>query len=130
VIVVDTSAIIAILLQETDAERFAQSIEAADRSIVSAASVLEVGIVLISRFEPTSRRKLMEFLANSSIEIAAVTADQIEIALDAFTRYGKGQRGPAGLNFGDCFAYALAKSTGAPLLFKGRDFLETDLGAA
>src|SRR5205085_10744128 len=93
---------------------------------ISAASVFEAGIVLISRYGPDARGDLQDFLAQSGLQVEPVTAEQAELALDAYQRYGKG-RHQAGLNFGDCFAYALCKATGQPLLFKGQDFSQTDI---
>ena len=124
--VVETSAVLAILLDEPEAAEFAQLIEDDPAPLISAASVLEAGIVLISRHGPDARDDLQDFLAQGGLQVEPVTAEQAELALEAYQRYGKG-RHRAGLNFGDCFAYALCKAMGQPLLFKGQDFSQTDI---
>ena len=124
--VVDTSAILAVLLEEPEAADYAQIIEDDPAPLISAASVFEAGIVLISRHGPEARRDLRDFLEQGGMQIEPVTVEQIELALDAYQRFGKG-RHRAGLNFGDCFVYALSKATGQPLLFKGHDFSQTDI---
>src|SRR5215831_1689720 len=124
--VVETSAVLAILLAEPEAAEFAQLIEDDPAPLISAASMLEAGIVLISRYRPDARGDLQDFLAQGGLQVEPVTAEQAVLALDAYQRYGKG-RHRAGLNFGDCFAYALCKATGQPLLFKGQDFSQTDI---
>jgi ribonuclease VapC len=124
--VVETSAVLAILLEEPEAAEFAQLIEDDPMPLISAASVFEAGIVLLSRYGPDARGDLQEFLAQGGLQVEPVTAEQADLALEAYQRFGKG-RHPAGLNFGDCFAYALCKATGQPLLFKGQDFSLTDL---
>jgi ribonuclease VapC len=127
--VVDTSAVLAILLQEPEAADYTQRIENDRNPLISAASVFEAGIVLISRYGPEARDDLRDFLAQAGLHIEPVTAEQADQALDAYQRFGKG-RHHAGLNFGDCFAYALCKVTEQPLLFKGNDFSQTDIGRA
>jgi ribonuclease VapC len=127
-IVLDTSAIIAILLDEDEAGAFSRVIETADGVSASAASVIEAAMVLIGRVGVDGRSDLVEFIRTSRCEIVPVTADQVEIAIDAFVRYGKGNH-KAGLNFGDCFADALARSSHQPLLYKGGDFALTDIAA-
>ena len=124
--VVETSAVLAILLDEPEAAEFAQLIEDDPAPVISASSVLEAGIVLTSRYGPDARGDLQDFLAQGGLQVEPVTAEQADLALDAYQRYGKG-RHRAGLNFGDCFAYALCKATGQPLLFKGQDFSQTDI---
>jgi ribonuclease VapC len=123
--VVDTSVLIAILLQEEDAQIYADAIARAGTAALSAASYVELAIVSLSR-GVRGRAELEATLADAGIEIIAVTLDQARIAVGAYERYGKG-RHAASLNFGDCFAYALAKSRGEPLLFKGGDFTLTDV---
>ena len=118
--VVDTSALVAILLQEEDAQAYADAIAAAATAALSAASYVELAIVSLSR-GARGRAELEAMLADAVIDIVPVTLDQARIAAGAYERYGKG-RHAAALNFGDCFAYALAKSRGEPLLFKGTDF--------
>jgi ribonuclease VapC len=127
--VVDTSAVLAILLQEPEAADYTQRIENDLNPLISAASVLAAGIVLISRYGPEARDDLRDFLEHAGLQIEPVTADQADQALDAYQRFGKG-RHRASLNFGDCFAYALCKATDQPLLFKGNDFSRTDIGHA
>ncbi len=127
--VVDTSAILAILFDEADATRFEAALDGAAERIISAASVLEVGIIVEARLGEDGGRELDLLLHKAGFEIADVTAEQVELARDAWRRYGKG-RHPAGLNYGDCFAYALAVHRGLPLLYKGQDFARTDVPAA
>lgn len=112
--------------EEPEAAEFAQLIEDDPAPLISAASVVEAGIVLLSRHGPDARGDLQDFLAQGGLQVEPVTAEQAELALDACQHYGKG-RHRAGLNFGDCFAYALCKATGQPLLFKGQDFSQTDI---
>ena len=125
--VIDTSAVIAILLREDEAPRFAEAIEQAAPRLLSAASLLEASMVIETRKGETGGRELDLFIYRAGIEIVAVDHEQAEVARIAWRRYGKG-RHPAGLNYGDCFAYALTKVSGSPLLFKGDDFNQTDLG--
>ena len=126
--VVDTSAVLAILLVEPEADDYAQLIEDDPTPLISAASVFEAGIVLIRRHGSEACRDLEDFIEQGGFQIEPVTADQVELALDAYQRFGKG-RHRAGLNFGDCFAYALARATEQRLLFKGNDFSQTDIEA-
>ncbi len=128
--VIDSSAILAILLQEDDAPRFAEAIEAVERPLISAANVIESGMVVIARYGPEARSDLEALLEAGGIAVEPVTAEQSAIALDAFETFGKGRGRGASLNFGDCFAYALAKARGLPLLFKGEDFSRTDIPSA
>ena len=128
--VIDSSAVLAILFQEPDARMFAAAIEAEPAPIISAASVVEVGAVLLSRKTKGARKDLADFLRESGVHVEAVDQNQSKLALDAFERYGKGGGHPAQLNFGDCFSYALAKATGKRLLFKGADFSKTDVSPA
>ena len=127
--IVDTSAVLAVLFGEPDAQRFDEAMVNAPRCRISAASFLEAGIVLESRSGPTAGRELDAFLQAAEIELAPVTPDQARAARAAWRRFGKGNH-PAGLNFGDCFSYALAETTREPLLFKGEDFALTDIEAA
>lgn len=124
--VIDASAILAILLAEDDAERYARAIEAALRPRMSAASYLEAAVVIDNRGDVVARREFDRFMRRTEIEVVAVDREQAEIARQAYRDFGKG-RHPAGLNFGDCFSYALAKSIDEPLLFKGADFSRTDV---
>lgn len=127
--VIDTSALIAILLDEPERRAFTEAIEAAESRTVSAATLLETAIFVESRFGPEGASDLDHLLETADVEVAPVDVEQLRIARRAFSRYGKG-RHAAGLNFGDCFAYALAQALGEPLLFKGDDFGRTDVEAA
>jgi ribonuclease VapC len=124
--VLDTSALLAILLDEPERRQFNECIEASPKRFLSAATLLEAAIVVESRSGELAGRELDLFLHRARIEIVPVDEDQVEIARAAFRRYGKGND-PAGLNFGDCFSYALARTTGEPLLYKGCDFARTDV---
>ena len=124
--VIDTSALVAIFLGEAELEPFLQHILAADTMLISAANLLETGIVLEARRGETAGREFDLFVVRANLEVVPVDADQTEIARSAWRKYGKG-RHPACLNFGDCFAYALAKFSGQKLLAKGEDFRFTDL---
>ena len=127
--IIDTSALVAVLDQEPEAERIAHTLAATPERMLSAANLVEVGIVMEARLGDDGARDLDLLLAKLRVEIVPVTARQAEIARKAFRRYGRG-RHDAKLNFGDCFAYALAKDTSVPLLFKGDDFGKTDVKVA
>lgn len=124
--VIDTSALIAILGQENDASNYAGAIQQDRVRLVSVVSALEASIVVESRKGPAGGRDLDLLLHQAQVEIVAFSAEQLELAKAAWRRYGKG-RHPAGLNLGDCCTYALAKVSGEPLLAKGEDFPKTDL---
>ncbi len=124
--VIDSSALLAILLDEPERREFNERIEADPRRLISAATLLEASIALESRSGEFAGRELDLFIHRAGFEVVPVDQDQAEIARAAFRRYGKG-RHAAGLNFGDCFSYALAKATAEPLLCKGSDFAQTDL---
>jgi ribonuclease VapC len=124
--VLDTSALLAILFNEPERRAFTESIEAAERRLLSAANFVETSMILESRHGAEGVRSLDRLLAAANVEIVAVDAAQAIAAREAFRQFGKG-RNAAGLNFGDCFAYALAKCRTEPLLFKGNDFSQTDL---
>ena len=124
--VLDTSALLAILLNEPEQRRFNEAIERAGRCAVSAATFVEVSMILESRHGAEGVRAFDRLVAAARIAVVPVDAAQADAAREAFRQYGKG-RHPAGLNFGDCFAYALARSRGEPLLFKGAGFAMTDL---
>lgn len=126
--VIDTSALIAILQDEPERRIFNEAIEAAETCAMSTASFLETSMIIESRYGPDGTRDLDLFISKARITFASVDADQAYVARDAFRRYGKG-RHPAALNFGDCFTYALAKMLDEPLLFKGNDFALTDIAA-
>ena len=127
--VIDTSALVAILRDEPERSAFNRAVEAAEVRLMSTATFLETSMVIESRYGPDGVRDLDLFIAKAGIELVAVDADQAYVARTAFRTYGKG-RHPAGLNFGDCFAYALAKTSDEPLLFKGSDFPLTDVAGA
>jgi ribonuclease VapC len=127
--VVDTSALAAILFREPEAERFEQSIAEAPIRLLSAVTRVELSFVIEGRKREAGRADLDRLLQQGIFEIASVTPQQAQIAIEAFRRFGKG-RHRAGLNIGDCFSYALAIATGHPLLFKGNDFTHTDVRPA
>lgn len=127
--VIDTSAIVAILGMEPESASLAQAIDADPSRLVSAATMVETGLVIESRYGAAGGRELDLLVAKAGFSIETVTAEHADIAREAWRRFGKG-RHPAGLNFGDCFSYALARTSGEPLLFKGSDFSNTDVGVA
>jgi ribonuclease VapC len=124
--VIDTSAIVAILEDEPEGASFVRLVAADAIRLLSAVSRVECTCVIEGRRRAAGRAELDLFLREAAIEIAPITADQAGIACEAFRRFGRG-RHPASLNIGDTFAYALAKATGEPLLFKGDDFARTDI---
>ena len=124
--VIDTSALIAILEDEVERRAFNEAIEAADTRLMSTASFVEASIIIESRYGTDGLRDLDLFVERSGIELIPVDAEQARMARLGYSRFGKG-RHPAGLNFGDCFAYALAQVLGESLLFKGTDFSRTDV---
>jgi ribonuclease VapC len=126
-VIVDSSAVVAILRAEPDARRYAAAIEAAPSRRISAANWLESAIVLSDPADPVASRRFDEFVREAALAIEPVTAAQAAIARAAYRDFGKGSGHPAQLNFGDCFAYALAAETGEPILYKGNDFSRTDL---
>jgi ribonuclease VapC len=128
--IVDTSALIAILKNEPEAEAFSKTIEGAKVVRISAASCLESNIVVGRCKDPILTARLEEILENPGLQVEPVTAAQAKIAWEAYRGYGKGSGHPANLNFGDCFSYALAREKREPLLYKGDDFVHTDLRSA
>jgi ribonuclease VapC len=126
--VVDSSAVVVILLGEPDARTLAEAIQGSDSRVLSAVSLVEVSMVALSR-RGTTLAEIEDRLARWGIEIVPVSLAQARLAVAAFARFGKG-RHAAALNFGDCFSYALARERGEPLLFKGDDFARTDIAAA
>jgi len=126
--VIDTSALLAILLDEPERRRFTEAIEAADHRALSTATLVEISIVIEARYGAEGLRDLDQLLAAAQIDLVSVDVEQARAARLAFSRFGKG-RHPAGLNYGDCFSYALAKVLGTPLLYKGTDFARTDIAA-
>src|SRR5882757_257244 len=124
--VLDTSAVLAILRDEPERRRFNEAIEAAETRSLSAASFVECSMIFESRYGADGVRALDLFIAKAQILLVPVDEDQAYLARQAFQEYGKG-RHPAGLNFGDCFSYALARALDEPLLFKGNDFPQSDV---
>jgi ribonuclease VapC len=129
-VIVDTSALVAILKQENDAESYADALAHADELLLSAANYLETSIVIDGQQDPVASRQVDNLITKAGIEIATVTAAHAKIARAAYRDFGRGSGHPAKLNFGDCFAYALATALGEPLLFKGDDFIHTDVTPA
>ena len=128
--ILDTSAVIAILRDETDAAQFAEAIEDAENRRMSAVNYVEAAAVIDSSRDPIASRRLDDLLRAAEVKIETVTYSQARIAREAYRDFGRGSGHPAKLNFGDCFAYALAKEMGEPLLFKGDDFPHTDVESA
>lgn len=128
--IVDTSALLAILRAEPEARPCAQAIERSSVRRISAGSFLEAAIVIDSSRDPIASRRLDDLLHAASIVVEPVTEEQVRMGRDAYRDFGKGSGHPAQLNFGDCFAYALAKTMREPLLFKGTDFAHTDVTPA
>jgi ribonuclease VapC len=126
--VLDSSAIIAILLGEPAARSLAQKIDTDPRPLIGAASALESAIVIEARKGSRGGRELDELLLKFAVEIVPVTREHYDLAREAWRRYGKG-RHPVALNICDCLAYALSKATGEPLLFVGDDFAKTEVAA-
>jgi ribonuclease VapC len=124
--VIDTSALVAIFLAEPERKRFLDLIVDAGTRLISAANALETGNVLEARRGEAAGREFDLFVVRANLQVVPVDGEQVEIARAAWRKYGKG-RHPAALNFGDCFAYALAKSSGEPLLARGTDFALTDV---
>ncbi len=127
--VIDTSALLAILLDEPERRALNEAIEMADERVVSAATFVECSIVVEARFGAAGVADLDRFLAAAEIDIVPVDLEQARAARTAFSLYGK-RRHEAALNYGDCFSYALAKVLGSPLLYEGDDFSRTDAAAA
>jgi ribonuclease VapC len=129
-VILDASAVIAILRREPDAAAYAQALEAASERRISAVNWVETAVVLDGSRDPVSSRALDELMAEAAVEIVPVSVEQARLARAAYRDFGKGSGHPARLNFGDCFAYALAQATREPLLYKGRDFARTGLRSA
>jgi len=124
--ILDTSAMVAILYREPEADAFIRLIHDADGCRMSVASYVELSIVVESQLGPEGMRQAEAFFRRAGVMVEPVTIEQGELARQAFLDFGKG-RHKASLNYGDCFSYALAKATGEPLLFKGNDFRQTDI---
>src|SRR5215475_2105833 len=125
--IVDTSALIAILRDEEDAMAYARAIANATTRRISAATYVETAAVIDASRDPVASRRFDDLLHEARFAIESVTEAQARIAREAYRDFGRGSGHPARLNFGDCFAYALARVTGEPLLFKGDDFSHTDI---
>jgi ribonuclease VapC len=125
--IIDASALIAILRNEPEALSCAKAIESAGNSRISAANFLEAAIVIDASGDPIASRRFDELISEAGLVVEPVTETQARIAREAYRDFGKGSGHPAKLNFGDCFAYALAKEAREPLLFKGDDFGHTDI---
>ncbi len=128
--ILDSSALVAVLRDEPEAATFIEVIDRAPSCHLSAANYVETAVVIDSARNPVASRRLDDFLEQAEIKIQAVTTKQARIAREAYRDFGKGSGHPARLNLGDCFAYALAKESGEPLLFKGDDFSYTDVACA
>jgi ribonuclease VapC len=128
--VIDTSALVALLLAEPETVDFVSLISGAATRLTSASSYLETAIVIATRSGPRARGKVEQLVEALAIEIVPFTREQAEAAIAAYRRFGRGTGHPAKLNFGDCFSYALAKLRREPLLFKGDDFSHTDIEIA
>ncbi|TVQ21635.1 MAG: type II toxin-antitoxin system VapC family toxin [Spirochaetaceae bacterium] len=127
--IVDTSALIAVLEHEPERDRFIRAIALAPVRRMSSATYVEASIVASARRGPAGLHALIAFLVRAGVETTTVDADQAQLAVDAYRRYGKGVH-RAALNYGDVFSYALARHTGEPLLYKGDDFVHTDVSSA
>lgn len=125
--VVDSSAVMAVLLQEPDAEAYARAMQDLAPLILSAGTLVELGAVALGRGGEALANDLYVLIEEADMEIVPVSLGDARAAIDGFARFGKGIGRPACLNLGDCFAYGLAKSRGEPLLFKGDDFRRTDI---
>jgi ribonuclease VapC len=125
--VIDTSALLALLLDEPEAEQFRTAVEDDPTRLISAATLLETALVIESRKGEAGGRELDLLVHKADVVVVPVDQTHVDEARRAWRRYGKGHH-PAGLNFGDAFAYALARASGEPLLFKGGDFARTDIG--
>lgn len=128
--ILDASAIVAILRKEPEAAEFLTKIVQAQLCRVSAATYLEAGIVMDRAADPVISRRLDDLIKDTPISVEPFTETQAKLARQAYRDYGRGSGHPARLNFGDCFAYAAAKDLGEPLLFKGDDFSKTDVDVA
>lgn len=128
--IVDTSAIVAILRNEPDGGRYGAALAQAVKPLMSAGTYLETAIVVDANRDPVLSGRLEDLLTVTRVKVEPVTKQHADIARQAYRNFGKGSGHPAGLNFGDCFAYALARATGQALLYKGNDFTHTDIEAA
>jgi ribonuclease VapC len=129
-VIVDSSALVAIIRAEPDAPRYAAALASAARPAMSAVNFVAAAVVVDSARDPVASRRFDELVKVADIDVVAVTAEHAMLARQAYRDFGRGSGSPAGLNFGDCFAYALATARREPLLFKGADFIHTDVAAA
>jgi ribonuclease VapC len=127
--VIDSSALVAMLLKEPERDAFVEAIRLAPLRLLAAPTAVEAGIVVLSRLGEAGLTDLEALYDETRIEVVPLAQRHVALAIEAFRRFGRG-RDPAGLNFGDCFSYALAVATGEPLLFKGNDFARTDVKRA
>ena len=127
---VETSAIVAMMLEEAGADELFESLKTADRPVTTVINAFEAALSVGRTIEnyPLSMRLVPQFLQSARIEMIGLDAGLYPVLVDAYLRFGKGTGHPAKLNFGDCFSYAFAKRAGVPLLYKGNDFAETDIG--
>ena len=128
--IVDTSAIVAILRDEPDADRYGSALAQAAEVLISAGTYIETAVVIDSNRDPVLSGRLDDLLAAAQVTVEPVTIRHAELARRAYRDFGKSSGHPAGFNFGDCFAYALSRASGKPLLYKGDDFARTDVEAA
>lgn len=128
--ILDSSAVIAVLRQEPHSERVEASMRASTTLSIGAPTLFETAMVAVGRFGPAGRKLVDDFLAGWGVEVAAFDGRHWPVATEAFVRYGKGRRHPARLNYGDCMTYATARVAGLPLLFTGADFAMTDVVVA
>lgn len=128
--IVDSSAVVAVIREEPDATALIEAMIRAERLRMSAATYLETSIVVEARHDPVAVRVVDTILSRFGVELEAFTAEHAQIARAAYRDFGKGSGHPARLNFGGCISYALAKATGEPLLYKGDDFVQTDIRSA
>ena len=128
--IIDTSALLAILRNEPEAASYAKALEGATTRRMSAGTFLEAAVVIDSSRDPVASRRFDDLLRIARVSIEPVTEEQARLGRAAYRDFGKGSGHPAQLNFGDCFAYALARAVGEPLLYKGDDFSRTDITAA
>lgn len=128
--ILDSSAVVAILRKEADAARYSDCIDGAEERRISAVNWVESAVVINGDRDPANRRALDVFIAEAGVEIVPVSLEQAQMARAAYRDFGKGSGHPARLNFGDCFAYALAQWLREPLLYKGEDFGHTDVRPA
>jgi ribonuclease VapC len=129
-VIVDTSAIVAILRREPDADRYMDALGGAAAPRMSAGTYLETAIVVDANRDPVLSGRLDDLLSAVSMSVEPVSRQHADLAREAYRNFGKGSGHAAGLNFGDCFTYALARATGEPLLFKGDDFSHTNVASA